>query len=208
MADVDKPLKIKSENAGDAPDSRRRFLKGAAGAAPILMTVASRPVLGAQCTPSAWVSGNLSDHGHTRLSCGGRSPGYWKARPRRWDVTHYRPGTCKEDLDYRHSTCTAYKGDGTAFNAVFPAGNSYYDGKTLMQVLWLDGGGDPYQLGAHIVAALLNADSIADYGMKPEDVIEIYRQLVTTGMYKPSAGDSLTAQDVVLFIQNTFDDTL
>lgn len=208
MAEVNKALKEKAKAETANPDSRRRFLKGAAGATPILMTVASRPALGAQCTPSAWVSGNLSDHGHERLTCGGRSPGYWKARAEMWSTTRYQPGTCSQKLDYRNNTCTAYNGDGTPFNAVFATGNRYYDGKTLMQVLWLQGNEDPFQLGAHIVAALLNADSIPDYGMRPEDVVDIYRQLVTTGVYQPSAGDPMTAQDVVLFIQNTFDGTL
>jgi hypothetical protein len=199
-----KQIEEKPQVKQELSEKRRQLLKGAAAAAPVMMTVASRPVLGAQCTPSAWVSGNLSDHGHERPSCGGRSPGYWKTRPKRWSGTGYYPGTC-EDSSYKNNTCTDYKGDGTQFNAVFAMGNTHYDGKTLMQVLWLDGTEDPYQLGAHIVAALLNAATIPDYGMDVVMVKDIYSQLVTSGVYQPSVGDPMTAQDVVLFIQNTFD---
>jgi len=182
-------------------NTRRRFLKGAA-ATPVIMTVASRPVMGAYCTPSAWVSGNLSDNGPKVDSCGGRSPGFWKARPDKWSRTGYLPGTCK-NWSYK-STCKVYKDDGTKFNAVFVSGNPHYDNKTLMQVLWLEGYEDPYQLGAHIVAAVLNAASKPNYGMSVADVQKIYSQLAMTGVYQPSVGDPMTAQDIVKFIQNTF----
>lgn len=73
-----------------------------------------------------------------------------------------------------------------------------------MQVLWLQGNEDPYQLGAHMVAALLNAASIPDYGMSVRQVISIYGQLARRGYFQPSAGDPMSPQEVVLFIQNTF----
>ncbi len=185
-------------------DSRRRLIKGVAGATPLLMTVASRPVLGAQCTPSAWVSGNLSDHGHEKMSCGGRSPGYWKTAARRWRRTGYHPGTCTMK---HHGICRTYNNDGTPFHSsrrggVFAGG--FYGDRTLMQVLWLDGGADPYQLGAHIVAALLNAASNPGYGMSVADVQDMYRQLEFKGFYQPSSGEPMTTQECVLFIQNTF----
>ena len=213
-------------------ERRRRILKGAAVAAPLMMTVASRPVLGAQCTPSAWVSGNLSDNGQDR-SCGGRSPGYWKTNPHRWQGTRFMPGTCGGEVSEHHmrlrkhswgkesgydktyswqgtGTCKTYGSDGTPFHkfsqlgrrGVFPG--RYYRDRTLMQVLWLKGHEDPYQLGAHIVAALLNAASIPDYGMSVREVIHMYGQLARLGYFQPSAGDPMSPQEVVLFIQNTF----
>jgi hypothetical protein len=162
---------------------RRHFLKGSAAVAPVVITVASRPVLGAQCTPSAWVSGNLSDHGNFRTSCGGFNPTYWASSPSLWPAP-YKPGT--------------------KFNDVFTLGNGYYDGKTLLQVLSLTAGEDPYGLGKNIVAALLNAASVTDYGMDVATVQEIYKQLVLNGIYQPSSGDPMIAQDVVAFIQNTY----
>lgn len=200
-----KNKEIKTETTETATAGRRRFLKGAAAASPVIMTVVSRPVLGAQCTPSAWVSGNLSDHGQNRVSCGGRSPGYWKTHPKAWMSAGFSAGTCSSRASYK-SICKDYNSDGTLFNAVFSAGNYNYDGRTLMQVMWLGGNQDPYQLGAHIVAALLNAATISNYGMKVPDVVAMYNGLIRNGgLYQPSVGDPMTAQDVVAFIQNTFE---
>lgn len=198
-----------SEPSPGHSENRRRLLKGVAAATPVIMTVASRPVLGAQCTPSAWVSGNLSDHGRDAISCGGRSPGYYKTRPEAWAGTMFDPGTCARTT--RMGTCKVYRPDGTPFHrfsrlrrrGVFPG--HYYHNKTLMQVLWLRGHEDPYRLGAHIVAALLNAASIPEYGLSVRDVIRMYGQLARRGYYKPaSGGHPMSAQEVVLFIRNTF----
>ena len=97
--------------------SKRRLLKGAV-VAPLLVTVASKPVLAGICTPSAWVSGNLSDHNKER-ECGGHSPGYWKTKPGQWPGP-YKPGTCKAVSKHE------YKGDGTRFHDIF-AGGQYGD---------------------------------------------------------------------------------
>lgn len=190
-----------NQDDNQVSEARRRVLKGAA-AVPVLMTVVSRPVLGAQCTPSAWVSGNLSDNGKDRI-CGGRSPGYWQTnRQDRWAPTGCYPGTPLPSKKNANGTTNAYQADGTKFHSVFSG--SQYGNKSLMQVLWLDGTEDRYQLGQHIVAALLNAASIPDYGMSVEDVKEIYRQLELLGYYETSTGETMTPEAVVLFIQNTF----
>lgn len=59
--------------------ARRRFIKGTAAASPILLSLVSRPVMGAArfCTASGLMSGNLSQP-QTSDGCGGLSPGYWK----------------------------------------------------------------------------------------------------------------------------------
>lgn len=186
----DVPAEITSSN------SKRKLLKGAA-AAPLLMTVASRPVLARGiCTPSAWVSGNLSDH-HQAVECGGRSPGYWKTNPDAWPG-QFKHGTCdvssqngKHKSYAVNNTCKVYLDDGTKFSDVFGSG---FPGKTMMQVLWLGGNDDPYQLGAHIVAALLNAATISDYGMTEQDVINLYK-------YNQFG---FTSEEMVDFIQQTF----
>jgi hypothetical protein len=188
------------------PAERRRFIKGIATGA-VLITVASRPAMGAWCTPSAWVSGNLSAHDDAD-TCGGRSPGYWATQPDRWPP-QYRPGTCDDD---EHGTCKKYESDGTPFhnitNSAGLTGPFYNNGTfktlTMMQVLWLGGGGDAYQLGAHLCAALLNAATIPNYGMDEATVKEIWRQLATQGYYQPSVGTPMYPQDVVAFIKNTF----
>lgn len=61
---------------------RRRFLQGGLATGPVLMTLVSRPVLGAvQCvTPSAFVSANASVAG-VGVVCEGHTPNYWADAP-------------------------------------------------------------------------------------------------------------------------------
>jgi hypothetical protein len=61
---------------------RRRFLQGGLATGPVLMTLVSRPVLGAvQCvTPSAFVSANASVAGVAAV-CEGHTPDYWADAP-------------------------------------------------------------------------------------------------------------------------------
>ena len=206
-------------------EHRRRILKGAAAAAPLMMTVASRPVLGmgTRCTPSAWVSGNLSDHGKDRhLSCGGRSIRYWKSHD--WGGSGCYPGSGGGNKwgdnkwgdnkwgGSKRSKSNKSKSDGTPFHqfsrsghrrGVFP-GRQYRD-KSMMEVLWSKGNEDPDQLGAHIVAAYLNAKTIPEYGMTPNQVLDMYNQLERRGYYQPGgAGARMSRKEVVMFIQNTF----
>jgi hypothetical protein len=197
--------------------SRRRFIAGLATGS-ILMTVASRPALaggnggggkgdwkkGGWCTPSAWVSGNLSQN-QSRESCGGKSPGYWKANANRWPTSKCKPGTCASK---KGGNCTDYKNDGTAFHQHRggPFAGNFFGDRSMMQVLWLQGHSDPHQLGSHIVAAYLNALTISNYGMTPSMVRDMWYQLSTRGFYQPSPGaPAMTGEEVVQFIQNTFD---
>lgn len=204
-----------TEDRSGTSASRRRLVAGLASGS-ILMTVANRPAIaggrgggsgdwkrGAWCTPSAWVSGNLSQN-DDRQSCGGRSPGYWQSEARRWPSI-YDAGSCKKG---GRGTCTDYKNDGTPFHQFRggPFSGSFFGNQSMMQVLWLGGHSDPHQLGAHIVAALLNAASIPNYGMTRSMVIDVWHQLSTQGFYQPSPGaPAMTPEEVVLFIQNTFD---
>jgi len=206
MSDSDNSLKVKDKSSKDSMESKRTFLKGAAAMAPVIMTVASRPVFGAQCTPSAWVSGNLSDHGKLNLTCGGHGPGYWKTNiDGRWNATGFFPGSC---INPGIGTCTEYDVDGTRFHLGFTSGGVFegrrFGALTLMQVLWSKKNSDPSQLGAHIIAALLSASTVPNYGMTVRTIKDMYRQLENTGTYKPSIGDPMNEQEVVLFLRNTF----
>lgn len=62
----DKETTIDKSSVGN---SRRRFVKGTLAAAPVLMTVVSRPVWGNACAPSGMVSGNLSSPGADAVDC-------------------------------------------------------------------------------------------------------------------------------------------
>lgn len=220
----------KTENQvveSDSPDaggteSRRRILKGVA-LTPVVLSLASRPVLGQECTISGMMSGNTSDHGHS-TNCGGLSPGAWSTAESGagdWPKTPCEPGTLKEDASFtsnglgknkdKQDRCP-YKNDGTPFFGYpdsFRGSDPHYTGKTLMEVLWMEGNEDPHRFGAHIVAALLNSYAIPDYGMTPTDVQELYENVERHGGptgsgYVSDTGKMLNVEQVVYFIQQTF----
>ncbi len=168
--------------------ARRRVIRGIAGTAPVLLTVASRPALGAACTPSGFLSGNLSHH-HDKGVCNGRSPGYWK--------THF-PMT---EI-------------GTRFIDEFATvwqdkyGTPWDTDTTLAQVLNMTGKEDRYEFGFHAVAALFNAryEPDGDYPMTEAEVRNVVNEVLLYGYYTdPVSGQTMDAEEVVTFFSGTFD---
>lgn len=156
--------------------SRRRFIIRSAvvGSSPILMSLASRPVLASQCSISGMLSGNLSG---PQVTCHGLTPGYWGQHPNDWGQLGYSPGGCVQGWVGMHCKNNDYASDGTKFHdrGLGFAGNLYGD-YTMMQVIQLTGTGDQYQLGAHAVAALLNAEyfGVEVFGYTPNDIRDMW----------------------------------
>src|ERR1700674_3036348 len=97
----------------DPKPTRRHFLQGGLAAAPVLMTLVSRPVLALQCTtPSGYVSLNASP-ARRGVACLGRTPAYWK-HTTTWPAP-YKPTT--------------------TFNSFFTGPNYYSDATLLVDVL-------------------------------------------------------------------------
>lgn len=175
-------------------ESRRRFVRGGLAGAPVLLSVVSRPVAAAACSPaSSFASVNMSRPRNT-YTCGGRTPGYWKQDCKFWDwpVFKYIPsatattGCGAGDADYT----PPFGAVASTFDSVFGASGGY-PGLTLVQVLSLPGndvGRDA--LARHIVAALLNAAK----GVTPITVLSevtvksIWASFVSRGYYEPTAG--------------------
>lgn len=138
-------------------ESRRRLTKSSLAMSGVLLTIASRPSLGGDVckTPSGFLSGNLSFHG-TPQSCSGRTPGYWGTH---YDwPSPYQAGSPAVKATKKRKAIPATQ--GTMFNDLslgFQGGD--FANLSMMDVIQLGGQGDPYQLGAHCVAALLNARS-------------------------------------------------
>src|SRR5688572_23119196 len=120
------PPQAKSADAG-----RRRLLQGGLSAAPLLMTVVSRPALGggsngSRCySPSGFVSMPTSEHGQPQF-CTGRTPGFWKQSQK------------FNEWPYPYLPVAKNGKPATKFSDVFtPVGP--YAGKTLLEVLGLMG---------------------------------------------------------------------
>lgn len=185
---------------GLSPDrSRRRLLQGGLGAAPVLMTLVSRPALGqgGQCfSPSGFVSMPTSMHGQPQF-CLGRTPGFWK-QPQKFN---------EWPKPYIPVTTTGPGGKAaTKFKDVFLL-TPYPPATTLLQVLEM-GGGPPNDLARHIVAALLNAKK----GWTPVLTIEAVKGIWTqymntggggTGFFEPTAGVKWYHDQIVAYLTST-----
>lgn len=170
--------------------ARRRFIKGAAAASPILLSLVSRPVMGTTryCTASGFMSGNLSRPSNFD-GCGGRSPGYWKTHSP-WPFP-YKSGEKKND---------AFVG-GTKFHAVFAKGKYNYGNKSMLEVLWTA----PGSFAFHTIAALLNAASgFNGYTLTTSQVIQIWNSIMASGTYQTSNGIPMHEADAKAFFENTY----
>jgi hypothetical protein len=214
-------IAVSSAQVPESP-GRRRFVTGLAGGS-VLMTVASQPAMAGLCTPSAWVSGNLSQVGGKHRRCGGKPPKHWRDKPKQWP-SRYRPGNCKKDdkgkgkggghgggFGHDDRDCNGkYASNGTPFHRGYGDGSgacrgSSFGDKTMMQLLWEQNNSDLHRLGAHVVAALLNASSIPNYGMSEETIADIWLQVESRGYYKPPHGEAMSVEDVIRFLQNTYE---
>jgi len=208
----DNKLSEDLENKTSSIDSsRRRFTKSGLTASGVILTLASRPVLanlGVCKSPSGFLSGNVSAQGDP-LYCDGRSPEYWMNNPKSWTAAAgYEPG------EYRPPTGSSQNVNrlngwvgGTKFSEVF--GSSHYDTGSveysLMQVLWMQDQ-DPYQIGGHCVAAVLNAAAgfTPPSALDEASVINMFMEWETTGIFHPTAGVDWGPTEIVYYIQSTF----
>ncbi len=147
-------------------ESRRRFAMAVSGSG-VILSLASKPVMGATyaCTASGATSGNTSSHGSS-VSCLACSPGYWTTSPGTWPAPYYPYSICQ---------CSGKKiHEPTLFINVFgscPSGN-----QTMMWVMQNTPGSREF----HAAAALLNAAKAAAMGISSaytvSEVINLYKQ--------------------------------
>jgi hypothetical protein len=205
--------------AQSVDESRRRFGKSGLAASGVILTLASRPVLGCwDClSPSGFQSGNVSYHGQPP-QCEGRTPGYWQAPGKQWP-SPYTAGTCTNKKQPSSNDPVDWK-NGTPFSGTFNCGTNgaMYQScclpvknapckqtspLSLMQVLLLGGKDDRYQLGAHIVAALLNARMGWTDVLTVQAVKDMFNEWAAKGYYEPSAGIKWYGADIVTYLKTT-----
>lgn len=174
--------------------ARRRFIRGAAAASPVLLSLVSRPVLGTTrfCSASGFMSGNLSQP-QTSQGCGGFSPGYWKNHSP-WP-TPYVSGT--QNGSGGGSTFSG----GTKFHDVFAKGKYNFGTSSMLKVLWTE----PGSFAFHTIAALLNAASgINGYTLTTAQVIQIWNQIMSVGYYQATSSLQMFEADAKAFFENTY----
>jgi hypothetical protein len=74
---------------------------------------------------------------------------------------------------------------------------------SMMQVILQKGWGDPYQLGAHCVAALLNARKGWTPVLTEAQVRNMFNEYDSKGYFEPTAGVKWYPEDIVAYLQST-----
>jgi hypothetical protein len=178
-----------SPSGWDLKASRRRLLQGGLAAAPVLMTLISRPVLARQCqTPSGYVSANASTAGRA-VSCIGVSPDGWKnATNRDWPEGFPRNRPFNSFFN-----SPPYP----PFNGPPPT--------TLLDVLNLPATAPINDVARLIVAALLNAAAGYTPVLTTVVVKHIWEEYYTTGFgfFSPSSGAQWNHDEIIDYLLTT-----
>lgn len=181
----------KTKNIDTSPNqedrqSRRKFIKGAAIATPIILSVASRPVWARNCSLSGQLSGNLSDQDGIPCFGEGCTTGFWQQKG--YTSNSYHPKFPPNMLFYDAFGRNAFP-NKTLYEVVSgklldqemnvpltcvdvspsPAANSNVCGNMLRQ------------LGAQAVAALQNAASPMKYDLDVATVILSFQKSYDNG---------------------------
>lgn len=201
-------------NSSSTIDKSRRSFAKVGAVAPVIMTLASKSAFGAICSVSGYISATpaiASSQRHVVASCNGFSPGAWGtpySGDGTWPGTPWTAGGPNEKLS-PEGEGKRNNPLGTTMEAGF-AYTGFHATRSMYDVLWMGGTDDPDQLGAHLVAALLNAvtGQYPPGGLTVDDVRDIYRQFSDTGgyngQYQAAPGVFWNAATVVAFIQQTF----
>jgi hypothetical protein len=160
--------------------SRRRFTKSGLAVSGVLVTLASRPVLGSPVckSPSGFLSGNLSTHG-TPPVCAGRSPGYWK-NELSWPINR-----------------------NTLFRHVFSCVPQSPYGTISMLDLLTHQDFDNNNLGMHLVGAYLNAVSGWTPFLNVETIKSMFSQWQSQGYFSPTPTVHWSAAQIVDYLTQT-----
>lgn len=203
---------------------RRRALRLGV-AAPAILSLASQSALGAAClSPSRTVSGNTSfSQQGTGGQCNGVSPGNYK--------TQTQPKTNPSGKQSNSSAYNWPHGCNpcTLFFSVFAAGNyasQYYTSDpmpddcagqsggltyanaigqrsmTMLEVLDLEGNGDPNKVAFHVVGAYLNILNgwISEKALTEVTLKGMWREYAEKGYYEPAANVKWYGGDIVHYL--------
>ena len=174
------------------------FITGASsgiGAAPLLMTLASRPVLGqGQCfSMSAYSSMRTSQHGPVQV-CSGQDPEFWRADQNhgQWPVPYYpAPVTAADGRSV----------PATPFLQVFSP-SPYAPEATFLDVLNMPGG-PPHDLPRHLVASVLNIAIGWVPVLSIGNLQTVWLEYSGSGYYQPTAGVKWYYPDILSYLRYT-----
>jgi len=114
-------------------------------------------------------------------------------------------------LDYKSwsntgsTSGTMFNDSSYGFHCTSPTNVLKLKPYSMMQVILLGGTGDPYQLGAHCVAALLNARMGWTPVLTEQQVRDMFNEYDSKGYFEPVAGVIWYPADIVFYLQSTMD---
>jgi hypothetical protein len=206
MNSPETPPEVSAPKSAD----RRKLLRGGLAVAPVLMTIASRPVLGqVACTASAITSINLqSSINHNCTITSGLSPEKWKALADQWPSPYTGTTTAATGRTITYGGIThTYGGASTSATAYHCTttglGGHVFAGKSMVDVIDMMQSGGLNSLGRYIVAALLNARSGRTPMLSETNVRAMWNDLINRGYYEPTAGIRWGASEIVAYIKTT-----
>jgi hypothetical protein len=192
--------KVTEGSGNAAPDrGRRRLLHGGLGAAPVLMTLVSRPVLGRtnQCfSPSGFVSMPTSQDRQPQF-CQGRTPGFWR-----------QPQKFNQWPEPFYPTTTSGPGGHQATKFVDWFSPTVYDlNFTFLDAVKLPEG-PPNNVTRHIVAAMLNVYKGWAPVLTKESLQNMWWQYASTGAglagyFEPTAGVKWYHDEITAYLEST-----
>ncbi len=214
------PLIPSKGEADKAPVQARRKL--VFGGTAVLATLASSSVLGDGrlgyiCSPSGFMSGNMSGNHDLDFRCGGFSPGGWRQNASKtgnqdgslydWIAAGCYPWPATNPIYADNGITLPGSGVPTTFYSQFglapPGGNS---STSLREVLESSG-----SVEFHVIAGLLNAKLFANgnpknfaFYISPGLVVQIYQDYRAMGYYQTSGGAKLYADEIKDFFNRTY----
>ncbi|MCB1963731.1 MAG: hypothetical protein KDF24_11290 [Rhodocyclaceae bacterium] len=163
-----------------ASETRRKLVRGGLSAGPILVTLTSRPVLATTCySPSETMSGAVSHKAGDIPQCTGESPGVWRQSAE---------GTAQAPITWPIPHTTLFTQYFTGVPAFYKSSANRY--MTMLEVMQLNGSGDPDKMGFHFIGALLNIlDNRVDHrAMDVPGLQRMWSEFANTGTYVPFGG--------------------
>jgi hypothetical protein len=177
-------------------ETRRRLVRGGLSAGPVLVTLTSRPVLATTCfSPSETLSGTLSHKSGDLPVCDGRSPGVWR---------QVAEGNAQANVVWPIPHTTLFTAYFTAYTPFYDSSKNRY--MTMLEVMQLQGNGDPEKMGFHFIGALLNimSNRVDPRALDVAGLQRMWNEYATTGKYIPFAGATpWTATDIKAYFLST-----
>jgi hypothetical protein len=188
--------------------SRRRLVQGGAGAAPLLMTLISRPVLGqVTCQSTSAAMSMPTSHAHGQLPvCSGGSPTFWSQPENfnQWPAGYYPVGSAGP-VSLASAGDTATLGGVVGHEATLFAPHflpsPYPPETTLLAVLKKRG--QPHSVARHLAAARLNVASGLVPVLNEATIQTIWLEYTSKGYFEPTAGVKWYAPEIVDYLATT-----